>query len=73
MLCLAYGVGGVLYSGTLSGDIYKWQGNELIENISGAHAVGDSMKQFSHNSFGYAIIHRLAFILMFMVTTFFSL
>lgn len=39
VLCLAFGVGGVLYSGTLSGDVYKWQGNELIENITGAHAV----------------------------------
>lgn len=39
VLCLAYGTGGVLYTGTLSGDIYKWQENTLVENIAGAHAV----------------------------------
>jgi len=39
VLCLAFGVGGVLYTGTLSGDIYKWQGVNLAENIAGAHAV----------------------------------
>eukprot|EP00111_Clytia_hemisphaerica_P009365 TCONS_00027488-protein len=40
VLCLAFGVGGVLYTGTLSGDIYKWQGVTLVQNISGAHAGG---------------------------------
>lgn len=40
VLCLAYGTGGVLYTGTLSGDIYKWQENTLVENIAGAHAGG---------------------------------
>ena len=47
MLCLAYGVGNVLYSGTLSGDVYKWKDNILVENISGAHSVSD-LRFFSH-------------------------
>ena len=42
VLCLAFGVGGVLYTGTFSGDIYKWQGVTLLENISGAHAVSSN-------------------------------
>lgn len=42
VLCLAFGVGGVLYTGTLSGDIYKWQGATLVENVSGAHSVSAS-------------------------------
>ena len=38
MLCLAYGVGNILYSGTLSGDVYKWKDNILVGSISGAHS-----------------------------------
>ena len=38
MLCLAYGVGNILYSGTLSGNVYKWKDNILVGSISGAHS-----------------------------------
>ena len=36
--CLAFGPDGVTYSGTLSGDVYVWNGNNLQEVIA-AHKV----------------------------------
>ncbi|XP_047132983.1 echinoderm microtubule-associated protein-like 6 isoform X1 [Hydra vulgaris] len=38
ILCICFGTGGFMYSGTLSGDIYKWKDNILIENIVSAHS-----------------------------------
>ena len=35
MLCLAFGTTGITYAGTLSGDIYKWERNNLIGTIQG--------------------------------------
>ena len=35
MLCLAFGTGGVTYAGTLSGDIYKWEKNNLVGTVQG--------------------------------------
>eukprot|EP00795_Rhopilema_esculentum_P003114 gene3114-1413_t len=40
ILCTSYGPNGVLYSGTLSGDIYKWQDNNLVATIPNAHSGG---------------------------------
>eukprot|EP00794_Sanderia_malayensis_P020047 gene20047-22014_t len=40
ILCVSYGPNGVLYSGTLSGDIYKWQDNNLVATIPNAHSGG---------------------------------
>ena len=49
ILCLAYGAANLLYTGTLSGDIYKWKENNLLENIDNAHSVSgnfsDTQKQ----------------------------
>lgn len=39
VLCLAFGPDGITYSGTLSGDIYKWQDHELVHNYQNAHRV----------------------------------
>lgn len=38
-LCLAFGPNNVTYSGTLSGEIYKWKGNNLSGTIPNAHTV----------------------------------
>lgn len=38
-LCLAFGPNDVTYSGTLSGEIYKWKGQNLAGSISTAHTV----------------------------------
>ena len=35
MLCLAFSTTAVTYAGTLSGDIYKWEKNNLIGTIQG--------------------------------------
>lgn len=35
MLCLAFGTDGVTYAGTLSGDIYKWERNNLVGTVQG--------------------------------------
>ncbi len=43
ILCVSYGPNGVLYSGTLSGDIYKWQENNLVATIPNAHSVRELM------------------------------
>ena len=39
MLCAAYAASGDLYTGTLSGDIYKWKGHNLHSVIKAAHKV----------------------------------
>lgn len=39
LLCLAFGPNHTTYSGTLSGDIYVWSGNNLESIISDAHQV----------------------------------
>ena len=38
-LCLAFGTNDVTYSGTLSGEIYKWKGHNLAGSIPNAHTV----------------------------------
>ena len=38
-LCLAFGPNDVTYSGTLSGEIYKWKGHNLSGTIPNAHKV----------------------------------
>ena len=38
-LCLAFGPNQTTYSGTMSGDIYVWCGNNLQSVISDAHEV----------------------------------
>ncbi len=35
MLCLAFGSSGITYAGTLSGDIYKWEKNNLVGTVQG--------------------------------------
>ena len=35
MLCLAFGSNGITYAGTLSGDIYKWEKNNLVGTVQG--------------------------------------
>ncbi|RDD40098.1 Echinoderm microtubule-associated protein-like 6 [Trichoplax sp. H2] len=37
LLCLAFAPDSIIYSGTLSGDIYKWRNHELIHNYQNAH------------------------------------
>ena len=39
MLGLTFGPDNLTYSGTLNGDIYIWQANNLTKVIPGAHAV----------------------------------
>ena len=39
LLCLAFGPDYVTFSGTLSGDIYVWQANNLQRIIQDAHKV----------------------------------
>ena len=39
ILCAAFSADGGLYTGTLSGDIYKWEGHTLQSVIKGAHQV----------------------------------
>ena len=39
MLCIAFGPDGVTYAGTLSGDIYKWNRNNLMGTVQGSHEV----------------------------------
>ena len=39
MLCLAFGPDDITYSGTLSGDVYMWRGNNLIKVVQEAHEV----------------------------------
>ena len=39
LLSLAFAPEQVTYSGTMSGDIYKWQGNTLAGIIAAAHKV----------------------------------
>ena len=36
-MCVAFGEGEMCYSGTLTGDIYQWKGNELSSIVSNAH------------------------------------
>lgn len=47
LLCLAFGSDGITYSGTLSGDVYKWQGASLVAAVQGAHAVCDKYINWS--------------------------
>jgi microtubule-associated protein-like 6 len=37
LLCLAFGPEDITYTGTLSGDVYKWQGQNLVASVQGAH------------------------------------
>ena len=39
LLCLAFGSEDITYTGTLSGDVYKWQGHNLVASVQGAHLV----------------------------------
>ena len=39
ILCAAFSPAGVAYSGTLSGDVYKWKGHTLQSVIKAAHKV----------------------------------
>lgn len=39
ILCLSFAPNDVTYSGTLSGDVYVWSGNNLQRVIQGAHGV----------------------------------
>lgn len=39
MLCLAFGPDGITYTGTLSGDIYKWNKSNLSGTVQGSHEV----------------------------------
>lgn len=39
ILCLAFGADDTTYSGTLSGDVYVWKGNNLSRVVREAHAV----------------------------------
>jgi len=43
MLCLAFGADSLTYSGTLSGDIYVWHGNNLQSVVSTAHSVSKAV------------------------------
>ena len=38
-LCLAFGPNDITYSGTLSGEIYRWKGHNLAGTIPHAHTV----------------------------------
>ena len=38
-LCLAFAANDITYSGTLSGEIYKWKGHNLAGSIPNAHTV----------------------------------
>ena len=50
MLCLAFGPDDITYSGTLSGDVYMWRGNNLIKVVQEAHEVREkSIIVFSSN------------------------
>ncbi|XP_038072339.1 echinoderm microtubule-associated protein-like 6 [Patiria miniata] len=40
MLCLTFGPNDITYSGTLSGDVYVWAGNNLQRVIQNAHGSG---------------------------------
>ena len=51
ILCTAYGSNGILYSGTLSGDIYKWQENKLVATIPNAHSVCNFFEFLSRGSY----------------------
>lgn len=42
-LCLAFGPNDVTYSGTLSGEIYKWKGHNLSGTIPSAHTVSGEL------------------------------
>ncbi|PFX18604.1 Echinoderm microtubule-associated protein-like 6 [Stylophora pistillata] len=51
-LCLAFGPNDVTYSGTLSGEIYKWKGHNLSGTIPNAH--NGAIFTMHGNSDGYA-------------------
>ena len=40
-LCLAFGPNDLTFSGTLSGEIYKWKGHNLTGSIPNAHTVSE--------------------------------
>ena len=40
-LCLAFAPNDVTFSGTLSGEIYKWKGHNLTGSIPNAHTVSE--------------------------------
>ena len=42
ILCVAYAPDDITYTGTLSGDVYKWKGHTLQSAIKGAHSVSCS-------------------------------
>ena len=62
-LCLAFGPNDVTYSGTLSGEIYKWKGHNLSGTIPNAHTVS----WFLHN-YGGAKLRQQRKYLTVMVT-----
>ena len=39
ILCAVYASSDIVYTGTLSGDLYKWKGHTLQSTIKGAHKV----------------------------------
>ncbi|XP_046848411.1 echinoderm microtubule-associated protein-like 6 [Xenia sp. Carnegie-2017] len=39
MLCVVFGLNGIAYAGTLAGDIYKWEKNNLVGSIHGHQAA----------------------------------
>jgi len=39
ILCVGFGSNDVVYSGTLSGDVYIWRGSKLDRVVQGAHNV----------------------------------
>ena len=39
ILCAVYTSSDIVYTGTLSGDLYKWKGHTLQSTIKGAHKV----------------------------------
>lgn len=39
ILCVAFGLDDVTYSGTLAGDVYVWRGSNLSQVIAAAHQV----------------------------------
>lgn len=39
ILCAVYASNDIVYTGTLSGDVYKWKGHTLQSTIKGAHQV----------------------------------
>lgn len=43
MLCVSFGSEETTYSGSLSGDVYKWKDRSLVQVIRGYHKVGSQL------------------------------